>query len=121
LYADADHSCFMNPETFEQTEIPNAMVGPSASFLEPGMRLVVEFVEGRPVSVVFPEVLEVKIASTAPPTHQQQDAAFKSARLENGAEVMVPQFIKAGDTIRLAVVSMKYMDRVKADAKTKHG
>lgn len=121
LYADGDHCCFMNPETYEQTEIPRVMVGPQASFLEPGMKLVIEFVAGRPVSVLFPEVLEVKVAFTAPPMHQQQDATFKPAKLENGAEVMVPQFIKSGDMIRLAAASMKYMDRVKADGKAKHG
>ena len=117
LYADSDHCCFMNPETYEQTEIPNVLVGPQASFLEAGMKLVIEFVEGRPISVAFPDVLDVKIAVTAPPTHQQQDSNYKPAKLENGVEVMVPQFIKTGDTIRLAVASMKYMDRVKA----KHG
>jgi elongation factor P len=83
------------------------------------MRLVVEFVEGRAVSVVFPDVIEVKIAETAPPMHQQQDSAFKAARLENGIEVLVPQFVKTGDMIRLDLQTMKYMDRVKSETKAK--
>ena len=33
--------------------------------------------------------------------HQQQDNNFKPARLANGIEVMVPQFVKTGDVIRL--------------------
>jgi elongation factor P len=113
LYADKDLCCFMNPETYEQTEIAQAMVGRQAGFLEPGMKVSVEFVEGRPVGVVFPGVIEKRIADTAPPMHQQQDNTFKTAKLENGAEVMVPQFIKTGDTIRLDFATMKYMDRVK--------
>ena len=120
LYANDDQCCFMNPETYEQTEIANVIVGPQAVFLEPGMRLPVEFVEGRPVSVSFPDVLEVKIADTAPPTHQQQDSTFKPAKLENGIEVMVPQFVKTRDVIRLDLQTMKYMDRVKTDAKAKN-
>jgi len=84
------------------------------------MRLPVEFVEGRPVSVSFPDMLEVKIADTAPPTHQQQDSTFKPAKLENGIEVMVPQFVKTRDVIRLDLQTMKYMDRVKTDAKAKN-
>jgi elongation factor P len=119
LYTDGGTCCFMNAETFEQTEIASEMVGPRSGFLEPGMILGVEFVEGRPVSVLFPDILEVKIADTAPPTHQQQDSASKTAKLENGVEVMVPQFVKSGDVIRLDLQTMKYMERVKADAKAK--
>ena len=121
LYSNDDHCCFMDPETFEQTEVPSAVIGEQAKFLEAGMRLPVEMLEGRPVSVVFPEVLDVKIADTAPPSHQQQTSAFKTATLENGAEVMVPLFVKTGDVIRLDVANMRYMDRAKVEARGKHG
>jgi elongation factor P len=118
LYAGGDQCCFMDPETYEQTEVAKAFVGePQAGLLEPGMKLSVEFLEGRPVSVLFPDVLEVKIVDTAPPIHQQQDSNYKPAKLANGIEVMVPQFVKTGDAIRLDVANMRYMDRAKA----KHG
>jgi len=118
LYAGGDQCCFMNPETYEQTEVETAFVGePQAGLLEAGMKLSVEFLEGRPVSVLFPDVLEVKIVDTAPPIHQQQDSNYKPAKLANGIEVMVPQFVKTGDAIRLDVANMRYMDRAKA----KHG
>lgn len=120
LYADGDQCYFMNPETYEQTEIASAVVGSRAAFLEPGMKLAVDFVSGRPVHVLFPDMIEVKIADTAPAAHQQADSAFKAAKLANGVEVMVPQFIKAGDMIRLDLVTMKYMDRSRTDAKTKN-
>jgi elongation factor P len=119
LYTDRGFCCFMNRETFEQTEVPQAVGGPQADFLEPGMTYAVEFVDGRPVSILFPGVLEVRIAQTAPATHQQQDTNFKPAKLANGVEVMVPQFIKAGDGIRIDLENLKYVDRVKADAKAK--
>jgi elongation factor P len=113
LYADADQCCFMNPETYEQVEIPRTLLGPQASFLESGMRLAVEFIEGRPVNVVLPDHIEVRIAETAPASHQQQDSNFKAAKLDNGVEVMVPQFVKSGDMIRMDVQTMKYVDRVR--------
>lgn len=114
LYADENHCCFMDPDNFEQTEIPMPIIGVQARFLEAGMRLAVEFVAGRPINVLFPDVLEVKIADTAPPSHQQQDTNFKPAALDNGVEVMVPQFVKTGDTIRLDIENLRYMDRSKA-------
>ncbi len=113
LYADENQCCFMDPESFEQTEVPITILGDQTSFLEAGMRLPVEMLDGRPVSVLFPEVLDVRIADTAPPAHQQQTSAFKPARLENGLEVMVPLFVKPGDVIRLDVANMRYMDRAK--------
>lgn len=119
LYASAGQYVFMDPESYEQIEIASEIVGEQAIFLEPGMRLGVEFVEARPVSVGFPDVLEVKIADTAPPTHQQADSAFKTARLANGVELMVPQFVKNGDWIRLDLATRKYMDRAKVEAKGK--
>jgi len=91
-----------------------------AGFMEPGMKLSVEFVDGRAVNVLFPDILELKIADTAPPVHQQQDSTLKAARLENGVEIMVPQFVKTGDVIRLDPQTMKYVERVKADAKARH-
>jgi elongation factor P len=117
LYDDAGQCTFMNPETFEQTAVPAALIGPQAALLQPGMRVAVEFVEDNPVSVLFPEVLEVRIASTAPASHQQVDSVWKPARLETGVEIMVPQFIKEGDLIRLDTANMKYMDRAKGTAK----
>jgi elongation factor P len=107
----------MDPGNYEQVSIPAALVGPQAAFLQPEMRVPVEFLQDRPVAVLMPEMLEVKIADTAPPQHNQQDSAWKPANLENGAVVMVPQFIKAGDSIRLELQSLKYMDRVKTAQK----
>jgi elongation factor P len=116
LYADPDACYFMDPESYEQIAVPLSMIGDQARLLQPDLQVPVEFVEGRPVSVEFPSVLEVKITDTAPPLHQQ-DGAWKAAKLESGIEIMVPPFIKSGDAIRLDVPNLKYMDRVKTAAK----
>ena len=117
LYSDGDHCYFMDPDTYEQIAIPESMVGPQAAFLLPEMRLNIDLVEGTPVGVQFPEMMEVRVADTAPPIHQQQDNTWKPARLENGLEIMVPQFIKTGDVVRLDVENLKYMDRAKGTTK----
>jgi elongation factor P len=117
LYTDADSVTFMNPDTFEQVSIPLEAIGAATKFLRPEMEVPVEFYEGQPVSIVFPEIVEVKVATTAQPVHQQQDNTFKYATLENGMEIMVPQFIKTGETVRVEVATGKYVDRVRPDAK----
>ena len=40
--------------------------------------------------------------------------SLKPAKLDNGAKVLVPKFIKAGDVIRLDPQTTKYMERAKA-------
>jgi elongation factor P len=117
LYTDADGCWFMDEESFDQINIPEDSVGQAAVFLQPEMRLAVDFVEGKAVGVHFPDSLDVRIADTAPPTHSQTDSTWKPAKLENGVEVMVPQFIKTGDAIRLDLASLRYMDRAKGAGK----
>ncbi len=113
LYSDEEQCYFMNPDNYEQVSIASEVIGPQARFLKPEMRLPVEFVEGQPVSVLFPDILEMGVADTAPPVHAQQDSTWKTARLENGVEIMVPQFIKVGDVVRLDVDHLKYLERAK--------
>lgn len=117
LYSDPDQCYFMNPQNYEQIGIDMAMIGPASRFLQPGMVVPVEFVEGEPISVAFPDIIELRIVETAPPVHGQQDNTWKTARLENDIQVSVPQFIKTGDSIRLDVETLKYVDRAKLASK----
>jgi elongation factor P len=113
LYIDGSACVFMHPQNYDQVEIPISLLGETAKFLAAGMQLPVEFVEGRAVSVVLPDFVEVVIGDTAPPSHGQADSAWKTARLGNGVEVMVPPFVKSGDAIRLNLTTLKYMDRAR--------
>jgi elongation factor P len=114
LYRDGDSCFFMNPLSYEQVEVRSSVMGDQMKFLDAGMQIPVEFVEGQPISAVFPDVLEIKVAETAPPSHGQADSTWKAARLTNDVEIMVPPFVKTGDTIRLNLGEMTYMDRAKA-------
>jgi elongation factor P len=117
LYSDADSVTFMDPTTFDQVSVPLESIGAAEKYLKPEMRVPVEFYGGEPVSIIFPAMVEVKVETTAPAAHQQQDNTFKYATLENGVETMVPQFIKPGEVVRIEVATGKYVDRVRTDAK----
>ena len=117
LYSDADSVTFMNPTTFDQVSVPLESIGTAEKYLKPEMSVPVEFYVGQPVSIVFPAIVEVRVATSAPAAHQQQDNTFKYATLENGVETMLPQFIKPGEIVRIEVATGKYVDRVRTDAK----
>ncbi len=118
LYGDETMSCFMNSQTFEQAEVENALLGPGKTYLAEGMTIWIEFLDGQPVGVLFPDHLEVQVAETAPPSHSQgTDNVWKKARLDNGAVVMVPPFIAPGERIRVDVGTGSYVGRVKDEKK----
>ena len=117
LYVDGDNCTFMYPDTFEQVEVPGAILGVARIFLQPGMELPVEFFEGEPISVVFPQVAEARVSSTASPSHGQQDTAWKEAILENGLAVHVPLFIAPGENIRVDTRTGRYVERARAERK----
>jgi len=115
LFTDGEGCTFMRPDTFEQIEVPAAMVGDGRVFLQSGMQLLIEFFEGDPISIVFPDVVEARIANTALPSHSQQDSAWKEAILENGLSVRVPLFIAPGETVRVDIRTGRYVERARLD------
>jgi elongation factor P len=115
LYADGDTCTFMRPDTFEQIEVPGAILGSAQAFLQPGMEVPVEFFEGEPISVVFPQVAEARVATTAFPSHSKQDSAWKEAILKNGLAVRVPLFIAPGETVCVEVKTGRYVERARAE------
>lgn len=117
LYRDGTNCVFMNPDIYEQQEIPTAVMGTSGQFLAEGMKVSVEFFDGRPISVVFPPSVEAKVAETAPPMHSGQENTWKEARLENGVQIQVPLFIAPGETVRIDVKTGRYLERVRGERK----
>jgi len=117
LFGEGENCTFMNPETFEQIEIPSAVVGMGAKFLGSGMELPVEFFNGEPISVVLPEIMDARVMSTTAPSHSQQDSARKEAVLENGMSIRVPLFIPPGEVVRVEVRTGRYIERARAGHK----
>jgi len=118
LYSDGAVSTFMNPQTYEQVAIDSARLGKAAAWLTEETVVPVEFVDGEPLGIVFPEIAEGRVVETAAPYHSPgTDNVWKEARLENGVAVMVPPFIDVGEWIRVDVESSRYVERAKAKAR----
>ena len=117
LFSDADSCTFMNPENFEQIEIPRSLLGAAEQFLQSGMLVPVQFFDGRPISALLPDVAEARVARTAPPVHAHQDNGWKEATLENGVRIQVPLFIAPGELVRVDVKAGRYVERARAERK----
>ena len=112
LYKDGENFVFMNMENYEQFTLPASAVGKQEVFLKENMEIDVEFAEGKALTVAFPKIAELKVVSAPPAVKGGGDSTYKEVELENGLKVLVPQFIKEEETIRLDVESLDYIDRV---------
>ncbi len=110
LFSSGEAYTFMNPETFDQVEVAKPILGPGARFLKENDALELEFFEGRPLAVRYPDVVELKVSTTGAGT--RGDSTYKEAVLENGVELLVPHFIREGDRVHVDVETGKYLDRV---------
>ncbi len=117
LFADDETCTFMDPFTFEQIAMQRVILGPAFAFLQSGMELPVEFFEGRALSVVCPDIVETRVADTAPPAHSQQASSWKDATLDNGLHIRVPLFIGSGEIVRVDVRDGRYVERAHVERK----
>ncbi len=113
LYKDAEGYFMMDPESYDQVQLDKYHLEAVDPFLQPNMKLTVEFLGEDPIHVIFPEWVELQVASTPPGLGSLQDEVTKPATLSNGLQVQVPQFIKAGDLVKVNVATKKYMERLK--------
>ena len=111
LYRQGDEFYFMHMESFEQFSIPASAVGKQEVFLKENLEISVLLADGKPLSIEFPKTAELKVTS-APTGVKGGDSTYKEVELENGLKILAPQFIKEGETIRVNVEDLAYVDRV---------
>jgi len=112
IYSDTEAHYFMDTETFVQVCVSKSAFGLSKKFLKEGTKATIELLGEEAVTVLFPKIIDLKVASTGPGIRDGQDNTMKPATLENGIEIQVPQFIVNGDTVRVDTEKIKYIDRV---------
>ncbi len=117
LYVNGENCVFMDPNTFDQVELPRTTIGPMEPFLQPGVTLPVEFCDEHPIAVTLPAVVEATVAETAPPQHSGQDSTWKQAVLDNGVKLLVPLFVAPGELIRIDTHTGRYLERVRLERK----
>lgn len=115
LYKEGGKFVFMNSETYEQVEIPAAMIE-KPQFLQEGMICEITFhaEEEAPLVVDLPNTIEAEVTYTEPGI--KGDTAtntLKPATIDTGAEIRVPLFIEIGERIKVDTRTGVYVERVK--------
>ncbi|HET6681373.1 MAG TPA: elongation factor P [Gemmatimonadaceae bacterium] len=114
LYQGGDTYHFMNSENFDQLEMDTEALGDNAQWMQPGMKILAEYYDGRPIGIQLPNSLVFEIVDTAPVMKTAtKSASTKPATLDNGATVNVPEFVSVGEKIRVNPGTGEYLDRAK--------
>lgn len=111
LYKDGDQFIFMNETTYEQYPISAAAVGKQEIFLKENSTVNAICIGETPINLEFPKSVELKVTST-PPGAKGQGDSYKEAELENGLKILVPQFVKEGDSVVIDTENFTYLERV---------
>ncbi len=114
LYQGGDTYHFMNTENYDQLEMDEEALGDNAQWMQPGMKILAEYYEGKPIGIQLPQYVVLEIVETAPVMKTAtKNASSKPAKLENGVTVNVPEFISTGERLRINPATGEYMDRAK--------
>lgn len=117
LYDDQDALVFMDNESYEQFPIRKEMIE-ALDLLKEGEDLEMLFDvddDNKPLIVEMPQFVVREITYTEPGL--KGDTAtntLKPAKVETGAEIKVPLFIKEGDKIKIDTIKKSYVERVKS-------
>ncbi len=102
LYEQQGVYTFMNTESFEQVEIQKNVIADDAKFLIENLEIMVLFYKGRPVNLTLPNFIESRVAWTEPAVKgNTSNNITKNAKLECGAEIQVPIFVKEGELLKV--------------------
>ena len=113
LYKEADQYVFMNTDNFEQRFISEAQIGDKASFLKEGVVVNMQLMDDTPLDIGIPTFVELAVIETSASIKTATvTAQMKSAKLETGASVDVPSFIKEGDVIKVDTRTGGYVERI---------
>jgi elongation factor P len=112
LYAEGDNHIFMDMTTYEQLGLPEEDISEQMGYLLPNMEVQVNFHNERPIGLELPQNVILEVVETESVVKgQTATSSGKPAKLETGITVTVPQFICAGEKIRVNTGTGEYVER----------
>lgn len=114
LYNDGSTFFFMDPEGFEQFELPSDLIDTAAGYMKEGDSVNLQFFDGRVITVELPKNVYLEVTYTEDVVKgDTTSSVLKDATLETGISVKVPSFIKLSDVISVDTETGEYRERKK--------
>jgi elongation factor P len=113
MYREGDLLVLMDNETFEQHSLSEDLTGDGMKFLKEGETVTVKVDGNTPLTIELPNFVVLEIVETDPGVRgDTATGGSKPAKLETGAVVQVPLFVKQGAVIRVDTRTGTYVERV---------
>jgi len=113
LYEDEINYFFMNPKSFEQTEVKKNIIGDKGKLLTENLKVSISFYNDNPISIDLPNQVNCKVETTDVALKKQTvSSSYKPATLDNGLNILVPPFIEDGDDIVIDTRNLEYVKKI---------
>ena len=114
LYSDGDGSYFLDQSTFETLQLDTAKVGDALELMLEGLLVQIQKYNGNPIGLELPQHVELTVEYTEPAVRgdTSSGSVTKAARLETGATVRVPLFVKEGEKIKIVTETREFAGRM---------
>lgn len=112
-YVEGDDHVFMDDEDFNQYTFKEADIADDLPFLPPDIKgCRVLLVDGEPIGLELPAVVEMDIVET-PPALKGASATSrtKPATFATGLVVQVPEYLEAGERVKIHTQECRYTGR----------
>jgi elongation factor P len=114
LFAEDDQITFMDSESYEQFTVDKESIGDPAAFLQDGMIVTAELIDGAIAGVRLPQHVTVEVIEADPVVKgQTASSSYKPSVVENNVRIMVPPHIEAGTRIVVNTEDASYVERAK--------
>lgn len=114
LYKDVNDYYFMEERSYNQYTVPVSIIGEMGKFFKEGNKYFVYVHNDKALTVRPPMSVRLKIIETEDAAKGDTvSGAKKLVTVETGATVLVPLFIRQGDTIVVNPETGTYVERVK--------
>lgn len=114
LYQESDDYVFMDLETYEQFPLNKSVVGDNKFYLVEDMEDIFGLIlEGSIVGIQMPDVVEQKLTECDPAIKAQSATKRgKPATTETGLVIQVPEYMEAGQVVRIDTRTGEFLGRV---------
>jgi len=113
LYNDGLHYVVMNPDTYEQVELNEDLIGDKKYLIKENTEIALIQTDDEIIDIELPTTVNLEVVECEPGVKGNTATnVTKSAKLESGLEVQVPLFINKGDVLKIDTRTSQYIERV---------
>ena len=114
LYSQDDMAIFMDLETYEQYEVPTALIEEELKYLLENMEVKIQFYGEEVIGLTLPTTVILRVAETQPSIKGATvTGSGKPATMETGLVVNVPDFVESDELLEINTAEGTYLKRAK--------